>query len=162
LTYLNQRSEAKITGVKIGGEKKKYQIPKHGKTSDKKLWTVFSEYIRRRDADEKGFAKCITCGLIRHWKKLDCGHGVPRQHWGTRYNEKNNNAQCKRCNGFEGGSQDEYAKQVDKKFGAGTWDSIVLMSKIRSKKLSYFEIDVLTDLYKKKIEEIKKYKGDQA
>lgn len=120
---------------------------------DKKLWKVFSEFIRRRDADENGICTCITCGFTGHYKRFDCGHGIPRQHWGTRYDERNNNAQCKRCNGFEGGSQEAYAKAVDKKFGAGTWD-MLLIKKQRGKRLSAFEIEALTKHYKEKIKEL--------
>ena len=122
-------------------------IKMNAPTNDKALWKVFSEYIRRRDADEEGFCKCITCGLIRHWKQMDCGHGIGRQHWGTRYSEKNNHAQCKRCNGFEGGKREVYKVEVDKRYGAGTWDLLELSSR-RGKKLSGFEIKALTDHYK--------------
>lgn len=120
---------------------------------DKKLWKVFSEFIRRRDADENGICTCITCGLQRPWRQMDCGHGIPRQHWGTRYDERNNNAQCKRCNGFEGGSQEAYARAVDIKHGEGTWEHLLLKKQF-GKRLSSFEIDVLTKHYKQKIKEL--------
>ena len=120
---------------------------------DKKLWKVFSEFIRRRDADENGICTCITCGLKREWKQMDAGHGIPRQHWGTRYDERNNHAQCKRCNGFEGGSQEAYAKAVDKKYGAGTWD-MLLIKKQKGKRLSSFEIEALTKHYKERLKEM--------
>jgi len=116
--------------------------------NDKKLWKEFSIFIRRRDTDSDGYVKCFTCGLIRHWKQVDCGHGIGRQHWGTRYNEKNNQAQCKRCNGFEGGKREVYKVEMDKKYGAGTWDLMELVSKKRSK-WSQFEIDALENYYKK-------------
>ena len=35
----------------------------------KKLDKVFSEYIRRRNADHLGFITCFTCGVKRHWKE---------------------------------------------------------------------------------------------
>jgi hypothetical protein len=119
------------------------------KGKDSKLWAAFSIYIRNRDADENGICTCITCGLRRHWKQMDCGHGIPRQHWGTRYDERNNSAQCKKCNGFEGGSQEVYSKAVDKKFGPGTWD-LLLVKKQTGKRLSDFEIKHLTEYYKQK------------
>lgn len=115
--------------------------------NDKKLWKQFSIFIRKRDSNEEGIAKCFTCGLIRHWKQLDCGHGISRQHWGTRYNEKNNHAQCKRCNGFEGGKREVYKVEMDKRYGQGTWDLIEAMSK-RPSKWSQFEVDQLEKHYK--------------
>lgn len=120
--------------------------------NDKKLWKVFSEYIRRRDADENGFCKCFTCGLVRHWKQGDCGHGIPRQHWSTRYAEKNNHFQCKKCNGFEGGKREVYKVEVDKKYGKGTWDLLEIMSKQKSK-IGQFEIDAMEKYYKKKLKQ---------
>lgn len=116
--------------------------------NDKKLWAAFSKYIRQRDADENGNCSCITCGLIRQWKQMDCGHGIGRQHWGTRYNEKNNHAQCKRCNGFEGGKREVYKIEVDKRYGSGTWDKLELLSRVVSKKPSQFEVDILEKHYK--------------
>ena len=128
------------------------------KTNDKKLWSVFSEFIRLRDADENGNISCITCGLVRHWKKADCGHGIPRQHWGTKYSEKNNHAQCKRCNGFEGGKREVYKEKVDKMYGKGTWDLLDVLSRKVSKKPSQTEIDILTEYYKKEVDKLKTYK----
>ena len=29
---------------------------------------VFSEYIRTRNADERGYVPCFTCGKVDHWK----------------------------------------------------------------------------------------------
>lgn len=121
------------------------------KMTDVKLWKAFSEYIRRRDADDNGIAKCFTCSLQRHWKQMDCGHGIGRQHWATRYNEKNNHAQCKRCNGFEGGKREVYKVEMDKRYGVGTWDKMELMSRVVTKKPSQFEIDTLTKFYTEKI-----------
>jgi hypothetical protein len=120
--------------------------------NDKKLWDVFSQFIRQRDADENGYCKCFTCGLIRHWKQMDCGHGIGRQHWGTRYSEKNNHAQCKKCNGFEGGKREVYKVEVDKRYGNGTWDLLELASKQR-RKISQFEIDALEKYYKQKLKQ---------
>ena len=39
----------------------------------KKLDKIFSEYIRKRDADENGYVKCCTCPTVEHWKEMDCG-----------------------------------------------------------------------------------------
>lgn len=124
---------------------------------DRKLWKAFSEYIRLRDSDENGICSCFTCGLRRHYKQIDCGHGIGRQHWGTRYSEKNNHAQCKRCNGFEGGKREVYKEKVDKLYGKGTWDLLEVLSK-KAKKPSQFEIDVMTDHYKKEVIKLKSNK----
>jgi hypothetical protein len=123
-------------------------------SGDAKLWKVFSMYIRLRDADDQGICKCFTCNHRAHWKKMDCGHGIGRQHWGTRYSERNNHAQCKGCNGFNGGRMDVYKTEVDKKYGAGTWDLLEVTR--NGKRLSDFEIGVLTKHYLMEIAKMSK------
>jgi len=94
-----------------------------------KLWEIFSVYIRLRDSDDQGICKCFTCNFRAHWKKMDAGHGIPRQHKATKFSEINNNAQCGRCNAFEGGMREEYKKAMDKKYGPQTWDKMLIASK---------------------------------
>lgn len=120
---------------------------------DKKLWKLFSEYIRRRDADENGFVKCFTCGRIKHWKQMQCGHGIGRQHKSTKYDEKNNAGQCPVCNGFEGGMRERFKENMDKKYGPNTWDLMELKSRTPSK-WGIFEYETLIKHYKSKLEEM--------
>lgn len=121
---------------------------------DNKLWKVFSNYIRLRDANGEGYCTCITCGFTANWKRFDCGHGIPRQHQSTKYNEQNNHAQCKKCNGFEGGKREVYKEEVDKRYGSGTWSRLEILSRTTCKR-GQFEIDVLTEHYKKLVAEMK-------
>jgi len=44
---------------------------------------VFSRYIRRKYADKNGNVSCITCGVTKHWKEMDCGHYISRNHLST-------------------------------------------------------------------------------
>jgi hypothetical protein len=120
-----------------------------GKPSEAKLWKAFSEYIRRRDADANGNCKCFTCGFTAHWKRFDCGHGIGRQHKATKYHEQNNHAQCKRCNAFEGGKREVYKAEVDRRYGAGTWDKLEVLARTTCKR-GPFEIGVMTEYYKRK------------
>lgn len=127
---------------------------KKGKAYDEiHLWPVFSQFIRLRDSDKNGMGKCITCGISRHWRKADCGHGVPRQHKGTKYNEQNNHLQCKKCNGFQGGMREVYKSEMDKRYGAGTWDKMIVASRQVSK-LGKVEIDIMVQHYEKETERL--------
>lgn len=125
--------------------------------NDSKLWKVFSEYIRLRDTDENGFGKCITCGRVIHWKKGDCGHGIPRQHKATKYNECNNALQCKPCNGFEGGKREIFKQRIDERYGPGTWDKLELASRAVCKR-GKVEIEIMTEYYKEKLKTLKQKK----
>ncbi len=125
---------------------------------DDKLWKVFSEYIRLRDATNDGTCKCFTCSFIAEWKRFDCGHGIPRQHKATKYDERNNHSQCKRCNGFEGGKREVYKEEVNKKYGPQTWEKLEVMSRTTCKR-DKFEIEVMTEYYKKEVIKLRKQKG---
>ena len=119
------------------------------------LDTVFSRYIRLRDADENGYCTCITCQKTLPWSDVDAGHFVSRARLSTRYNEKNVNAQCRHCNRFCAGMQYEHGKAIDKKHGAGTADSLVALSSKLSK-LTQTDYDALISLYRSKVALLKK------
>jgi len=125
---------------------------------DDKLWKAFSEFIRLRDSDDNGNCKCITCGNIRNWRSMDCGHGIGRQHKATKYDERNNHAQCKPCNAFEGGRREVYKEEVDKRYGAGTWNTLEVLSRGICKR-GPFEIESLTKHYQAEAARLKKEKG---
>lgn len=129
--------------------------------SDAKLWKAFSLYIRLKHSDENGYCKCYTCPAIRHYTKIDCGHGIGRQHKATKFDEKNNRPQCKKCNGFEGGKREEFKKQMDLEHGAGTWDLMELKTR-QTVKRGQFEFDVLEKHYKKLVSELLKTKSIAA
>jgi rubredoxin len=125
---------------------------------ENKLWDIFSIYIRLRDSDSQGVCKCFTCGALKHWTKGDAGHGIPRQHKATKFNEINNNFQCKKCNGFEGGMREAYEKAMDKKYGAGTWNKML----VSSKQTMHFSVPLLQnniDYYTEQVRILKESKG---
>jgi hypothetical protein len=77
-----------------------------------KLDTVFSQYIRRKDADGCGITKCITCGKKDHYKKLQCGHFMSRRHYSTRWHENNVGVQCYGCNISRHGEQYKFSQYL--------------------------------------------------
>ncbi len=123
-------------------------------TSKGTLDRIFSEYIRRRDADDKGYVRCISCGKIIQWKDSDCGHYINRKHNSTRYDEFNCNAQCRACNRFDEGNIQGYRKGLIRKYG----ENVVNMLEIKKHnicKLGQFEINALAETYRKKLKNIK-------
>ena len=69
-----------------------------------KLDTIFSRYIRQKDA-VNGIATCVTCGKKDEWKKLQNGHFMSRRHYSTRWDENNVGVQCYGCNITNQGQQ---------------------------------------------------------
>ena len=74
------------------------------KTLIKKLDTIFSIYIRRKNSVNE-IAQCITCGKKDHWKKMQNGHFMSRKHYATRWDEDNVEVQCMGCNVYRYGEQ---------------------------------------------------------
>ena len=85
----------------------------------KKLDSIFSQYIRRRDVKES-IAECFTCGKKDDWKRLQCGHFQSRRFYSTRWDETNCQVQCAGCNVFRFGEQFKFSVNLDNKFGKGT------------------------------------------
>ena len=124
------------------------------KTSKTTLDKIFSEFIRRRDADKDGYIRCISCGKPVRWQDSDCGHYVNRKHNSTRYDEINCNAQCRSCNRFDEGNIYNYRKGLIKKYSDQAVE-LVEIKKFNVCKMGQFEINVLADHYRKKLKEIK-------
>jgi hypothetical protein len=120
---------------------------------DKDLWEVFSEYTRRRYADEYGRVKCFTCSNVSEWKKMDAGHFISRRHTSTKFDELNVMPQCKGCNIFGQGKQFEFALNLDKIYGEGTAENLLMKSKILCKRDRY-DFEMLIEEYKNKLNEL--------
>lgn len=62
-----------------------------------KLDRVFALYIRLRDAMPNGYIRCISCGRIKPFEEVDCGHFHSRIHMATRFDEDNCHGECHYC-----------------------------------------------------------------
>jgi hypothetical protein len=122
---------------------------------EKKLDKEFSYYIRRKDADEGGTVSCITCKTLWFWKDVDCGHFIKRQHRSTRFDERNVAAQCRRCNHFMGGRQDDYAQEIIKAYGQEVFEELMQL-KYQTKKHSRIEIEEMIEKYQELNRELDK------
>lgn len=116
------------------------------------LWKLFSEYIRRKGADENGFNTCFTCGAKRHWKQLHGGHYI-RASAGlsTYFDEQNVHVQCYACNIWRDGNSDEYALALQKKYGDKILEELQRRKRLTIK---YFPFDEKIEHYKLLISEI--------
>ena len=85
----------------------------------KHFWKIFSQYIRQKGADWNGNQTCYTCGLTRHWKKLQGGHCIPRAACGIElyFDEMNVKPQCFRCNINLGGNGAEFRRRLVMEYG---------------------------------------------
>ena len=111
----------------------------------KKLDTIFSEYIRRRYAENE-VATCVTCGKKDHWKKLQAGHFMSRKHYATRWDPDNVEVQCSGCNVFRYGEQYLFAKYLGEKKAED-----LLVKSRETVKFDDNDIQDMIQLYKTKI-----------
>jgi hypothetical protein len=61
---------------------------------------------------------------------MDAGHFISRRFEATLFDERNVNLQCIKCNRFENGNQYEHGLRIDKKYGPGTAEKILIKSKM--------------------------------
>lgn len=115
------------------------------------LWRVFSLFIRQRDSQD-GFGRCISCGRMIHWRDGDCGHYYSRRHKCTKYDERNNNLQCKHCNIWNQGNAQGYMIGLKQKYGEGILEELEL-KKSGTCKYSIGDLKLLIAYYKSKLKE---------
>lgn len=127
--------------TKLSNKRTKNTLKSNTNTSlqslDRKLWRLFSWYIRIRDSygffGSQTMCRCITCSKVKNVNDGDAGHFIQRRKKATRYYEKNVNFQCTSCNRFNQGEQYKYAKSIDRKYGNGTSETIYNLSELKTK-----------------------------
>jgi len=122
-----------------------------------KLDRIFSEFIRLRDSNNEGYCQCISCGNVHYFRDIHNGHYVNRKHMNTRFNEKNCNAQCVKCNTFDEGNAAGYTIGLIEKYGKDIID-VLLTAKNITQKHSQAELGILIDYYKKEVKALKQSK----
>ncbi len=104
--------------------------PKHSTAwlKNKKLWPLFSKYIRLRDAirttNTKDWLRCCTCDKPYKAFGVGCaqaGHYIPGRRNSLLFEERNAHGQCYTCNVTLKGRPIEYRKFMEREYG---WDII--------------------------------------
>ena len=119
----------------------------------KKLDKIFSEFIRRRNADYLGFITCFTCGVKKHWKEQQAGHFQSRSHHSTRWDEVNVQVQCVKCNMFRQGEQYKFGLYLDERYGKGTAEELENRAKTIVK-INRVDYEEAITRYKQKIKDL--------
>lgn len=64
-----------------------------------KAWSLCSQLVRRREADEGGFVYCFTCGKPIHWKyEAQAGHAIGGRRNAVLLDDSIIRPQCYPCN----------------------------------------------------------------
>lgn len=126
------------------------------RTRQAALDRIFGEWIRRKDADSNGIVRCVTCGIVRHYKEttqINAGHFWKRQHQATRFDPRNVHVQCVRCNNFRGGAEAEHAAYIIREYGLEVFEELERRH-TQIKKWTRDEIESMLEDYKQKLAEL--------
>lgn len=129
--------------------------------SEANLWSMFSKFIRARDANYQGYCKCISCSTVKKWSAFDAGHYIPKgSDSALKYNEMNVNAQCTSCNQYKSGNLIQYRFGLVDKYGKKEVEALELAHRIKTikKKPNQLEINELYKYYKEEFEKLQKSK----
>lgn len=127
-------------------------------TLTKKLDVIYSKYIRLRDAMEGGSTRCISCGQIKPFDKMDCGHFHSRTHKSTRWDEDNTHSECSFCNRFRSDHMIGYRENLIRKIGLKRFE-LLNWKAHQTKKWSCFELEELIKYYTILVDKLSKEKG---
>ena len=123
----------------------------------RKLWPIFSHYIRLRDCLEtmglSDYGKCITCSKIIPRTLLQAGHFIPGRHNANLFSERGTHAQCYNCNINLRGNTLEYRRKIIELYGEGA--DLELEAEARQiKKFTLQQLEKLLIYYREKINEL--------
>jgi len=62
---------------------------------------LLQRLVRLKASNDSGYAVCVTCDNHFHYKEMDGGHFISRNHKSVKLLEENIHPQCKGCNGFK-------------------------------------------------------------
>lgn len=143
--------------------KRKPKTPKSGIKERKpstaalvrKLDKVFSLFIRLRDSAAYNYQyfRCISCGQIKPFDQMDCGHFISRTHQATRFDEENAHGECRFCNRFSADHIIAYQRNLEAKIGKDRVDMLLARGRM-TKKWSAFELQLLIKHYQQEVDKM--------
>ena len=115
-------------------------------TLKRKVWKVFSEYIRLRDCLKTtglpDYGKCVTCQKTIPKSLLQAGHFISGRHNANLFSEEGTHAQCYNCNINLRGNTLEYRRKIIEMYGEGH-DEVL---EARAREIKKFTVTDLEDL----------------
>ena len=119
----------------------------------KKAWTEYSRYIRLKYADKNGYVMCITCGTIKHWKKLQAGHLLDGRCNSILFEEAITFPQCYGCNCMKSGNKEVFIPWFIDTYGRDFYEKM-RRQKNKTVKFSYSDLEEKYEHYKKLAKEL--------
>jgi hypothetical protein len=123
------------------------------KSLKNKAWKVFSEWVRRKDADEGGTVHCVTCRAPIYWKEAHAGHFVGGRNNAVLLHPDIVHPQCVRCNIFLSGNYAEYALYMLDKFGREKVEEFLSLRR-QVVKLTRADFEASIETYQQKLKDL--------
>lgn len=110
----------------------------------KKIWKIFSAYIRQKGVSADGYTCCFTCGIGGHWKTMDAGHYI---HGKLDFDERNIKIQCSRCNRWLHGNLGIYGEILMINYGDAWVEKLRQDARTKGNSYSRQELNDLLEKY---------------
>ena len=98
-----------------------YKIKRKGSSAKQTAWKNFSDYIRLRDClkttGSAEYCKCVTCGEIVPYEKIQSGHAISGRTNGILFDEDIVRGQCVKCNRGGGGETQAFKRVLVEEHG---------------------------------------------
>src|SRR5688572_33216859 len=121
----------------------------------KELDGLFSEWLRRGNADSNGKCECYICGYKARWQEMQAGHFMDRMYMVSRFDVSNVYVVCEQCNCFDPDHKDKFRAAIIQKRGEDVV-TVLEMAKHSLKKWMAFELQELIDYIKLDLKKLKK------
>lgn len=119
-----------------------------------KAQRVVNRYVRLRDCGgDDGGANCISCNEWKHFSEMDAGHFIPVTSSAIRFDERNINAQCRKCNRYLRGNVRHYGKAMLIKYGQDVIDQLEARE-FEAYKWTADELQELVDHFTEKVKSL--------
>lgn len=145
---------------KATGRKEKANTAKRSTKSslETHLDIVFSLYIRLRDAMDGGMTRCISCGRLFPFERMQCGHYLTRHNLSVRWDEENCSSQCVECNCHKAGNIEGYTPSLIAKIGQSAYDALCVRART-ARKWSGDELRAMIHRFTDEARRLSKEKG---
>ena len=118
-----------------------------------RAWKLFSEWIRRRDADDDGYVSCVTCKKRAHWKEMQAGHFIAGRTLSLLFDPRNCHVQDYSCNVGRGGAYVEYFIYMENRYGREVIDELRKL-KYQARKYGIGDYEMLIADLERKIRDL--------
>ena len=123
------------------------------KSLKNKAWKLMSEWVRRRDADEGGTTRCVTCRAPIYWKEAQAGHFVGGRTNAVLFHPDLVHVQCYVCNCIRHGNYAAYTLFMLDRYGREKVEEFLAL-KHKTVKLTRSDLEELIADFIQKLEEL--------